>query len=180
LPLGQGAGEHSAAQVQAAFEGTRRNFDAGLLAAVLRGPIAFFSRLNPLGSPPSDRLGARVARLLTTPGPVRDRLADNLYVPNDPEQALGRLEKAFRLVTEAGPVLDRIKEAAKASRIPKGSPETLTAAAVETGVISAQEAALVRAAAAAREDAIQVDSFTLAEYQRREPLDAEPEAVAAR
>jgi acyl-CoA dehydrogenase len=111
---------------------------------------------------------------------VRDRLAENLYVPSDPGQALGRLENAFRLVTEALPALEKIKEASKASRIPKGNPETLVAAAVEAGVISAQEAALVRAAATAREDAIQVDSFTLAEYQRRDPLDAEPEAVAAR
>jgi acyl-CoA dehydrogenase len=180
LPLVQWAVEHSLAQVQAAFEGIRRNFDAGLVGAVLRRPIALFSRLNPVGSPPSDRLGGRVARLLTAPGPVRDRLAENLYVPSDPGQALGRLENAFRLVTEALPALEKIKEASKASRIPKGNPETLVAAAVEAGVISAQEAALVRAAATAREDAIQVDSFTLAEYQRRDPLDAEPEAVAAR
>jgi acyl-CoA dehydrogenase len=180
LPLVQWAVEHSLAQVQSAFEGIRRNFDAGLLGAILRGPVALFSRLNPVGAPPSDRLGGVVARLLTRPGPVRDRLAENLYVPTDTDQALGRLENAFRLVTEAGPVLEKIKEASKASRIPKGSPEAVVSAALEAGVISTQEATLVRAAAAAREDAIQVDSFTLAEYQRRDPLDAEPETVAAR
>jgi acyl-CoA dehydrogenase len=180
LPLVQWAVEHALAQVQAAFEGIRRNFDTPLLGALLRGPVQLFSRLNPVGSPPSDRLGGRVARLLTAPGPVRDRLADNLYVPSDPQQALGRLENAFRLVTQALPVLERIKEASKAARIPKGSPETLVPAALEAGVVSPDEAALVRAAAAAREDAIQVDSFTLAEYQRRDLVDAEPEAVTAR
>src|SRR5262245_34641249 len=118
LPLVQWAAEHALAHVQAAFEGIRRNFGTGLVGAVLRGPVALFGRLNPVGSPPSDRLGERVARLLMSPGPVRDRLAENLYVPSDPRQALGRLQNAFRLVIEAAPVLDKIREASKASRLP--------------------------------------------------------------
>jgi acyl-CoA dehydrogenase len=121
-----------------------------------------------------------VARLISSAGPVRDRLAENLYVPSDPDQALGRLVNAFRLVSEAAPVVEKIKEASRARRLAKGSPETLVTAALDAGVIAPAEAALVRAAAAAREDAIQVDSFTLAEYQRRNLLDAEAEAVTAR
>jgi acyl-CoA dehydrogenase len=98
----------------------------------------------------------------------------------DPTEAVGRLEKAFRLVSEAAPTLERIKFACKAGQLPKGSPETLVDAALEAGVIASREASVVREAIAAREDAIQVDSFTLAEYQRRDAREAaEPQAVAA-
>jgi acyl-CoA dehydrogenase len=180
LPLVEWAAEHSLAQVQAAFEGIRRNFEVPVLGWFLRGPVALFSRLNPVGTPPSDRLGARVARLLTTPGPVRERLGEGLYLPTDPREAVGRLERAFRLVIEAAPVIDKIRQATQAARLPKGAPEALTSAARDAGIISATEAALVCEAAAAREDSIQVDSFSLAEYQRRDLLDAlEPQAVPA-
>ncbi len=179
LPLVQWAAEHSLAQVQTAFEGIRRNFDAPGLGLLLRGPVALVSRLNPLGAPPSDRLGAELARLLTTPGPVRDRLAEDMYIPSDPREALGRMERAFGLVSEAAPVLEKIRQAARAGRLPKGAPDTLLAAATEAGVIDAREAALVREAAAAREDAIQVDSFSPAEYERRDPVAEElPVGVA--
>jgi acyl-CoA dehydrogenase len=179
LPLVQWAAETSLAQVQTAFEGIRRNFDAPVIGWLLRGPVALVSRLNPVGTPPSDRLGARVARLLTTAGPVRERLGEGLYIPTDPQEAVGRLERAFRLVTEAAPVIDKIRQATQTGRLPKGAPEALTSAARKAGIIERAEAALVCEAAAAREDAIQVDSFSLAEYQRRDPVDAEPQAVTA-
>lgn len=177
LPLVQWACEHSLAQVQAAFEGIRQNFDAPVLGWLLRGPVALWSRLNPVGSPPSDRLGAQVARLLTTPGPVRDRLGEDVFSPAD--GASGRVERAFDLLWQAAPALDKIRQASRAGRLPKGAPDSLVAAALETGVLSRTEADLVRQAAAAREDAIQVDSFTLAEYQRRTPA-VEEEAVPVR
>ncbi len=180
LPLVQWAAEHGLSQVQVAFEGIRRNFDAPLLGFLLRGPVAFFSRLNPLGAPPSDRLGARVARLLTAPGPYRDRLAEEVYVPRDPHEAVGRLERAFRLLSECTPVLDKIRSASRAARLPRGSPETLVDAALAAGMIDAREAALLREAAAAREDAIRVDSFSTAEYQRRDPVPIEPPVGAVR
>jgi acyl-CoA dehydrogenase len=180
LPLVEWAVGHSLAQVQAAFEGIRGNFEAPVLGWLLRGPVALFSRLNPVGTPPSDRLGARVARLLTTPGPVRERLGEGLYVPTDPQEAVGRLERAFRLVSEAAPVIDKIRQATRAGRLPKGAPEALTSAAREAGIIEASEAALVCEAVAAREDSIQVDSFSLAEYQRPDGRDVpEPQGVAA-
>ncbi len=180
LPLVQWAAEHSLAQVQTAFEGIRRNFDAPGIGWLLRGPVSLFSRMNPVGSPASDRLGRQVARLLMMPGPVRDRLGEGLYIPTDPQEAVGRLERAFRLVTEAGPVLERIKAASKAARIPKGSPDDLVDAAFEAGVITSREATVVREAIAAREDSIQVDSFSLAEYQRRDGRDVpEPQAIGA-
>ncbi|NET52176.1 MAG: DUF1974 domain-containing protein, partial [Merismopedia sp. SIO2A8] len=50
--------------------------------------------------------------------------------------------------------------------LPLGRWEQLFTKAVEVGVISVEEAKLVREAESARNDAIQVDAFSLDEYQQ--------------
>jgi acyl-CoA dehydrogenase len=120
-----------------------------------------------VGSPPSDRLGAQVARLLTRPGPVRERLTAGIFLPTDAREPLARMERAFRLAAEAAPVLDRLRQAGRQGTLPNGPPESQLEPALAAGLIDAREAGLVREAAAARIDAIQVDSFSEAEYLRR-------------
>ena len=131
LPLVRWAAEHSLDRIQTAFEGICRNFE-GPLGPLVRTFGARLVRLAPLGHPPSDRLGGQAAVTLRAPGAQRDRLTADLFLPSDPEEALGRLERAFELVAAA-----------------EASPG---------------DAEKVRAAAAARADAIQVDSFSLEEY----------------
>jgi acyl-CoA dehydrogenase len=166
-PLVQWALEHALHRVQAAFDGILGNAEGWLLGALLRGPFALWSRLNPIGNPPSDRLGSRLARILTTPGPQRDRLTEGIYLPTDPGEALGRIERAFRLVTEAGPLLDRLRRQARAGALPKAPLGEQVAEARKRGLLSEREGSLLDEAAEAREEAIQVDSFTIQEYLRR-------------
>ena len=96
LPLVGWALDHSLAEIQKAFDGIYRNF-GGPIGWWLRGPAALWSRLNPIGALPGDREGSRVASLLQVPGEQRDRLTDGIYLPSDPEEAVGRLERALRL-----------------------------------------------------------------------------------
>ena len=58
---------------------------------------------------------------------------------------------------------DRVKigKAVKKKQLPRNKPERLVDKALEAGVITAEEAKLCRDAEAARDDAIQVDSFDL-------------------
>jgi acyl-CoA dehydrogenase len=163
LPLVRWALDWSLAQVQEAFDGIYRNFE-GPLGFWMRGPAAFWSRLSPLGAPPSDRLGARIAALLQTPGAQRDRLTADVHLPADPDQAVGRLERAFVLVSLSREVMERVRAASRDGRLPKGDPEALLDAALAAGVVDRREADLAREAARARRDAIEVDSFTLEEY----------------
>jgi len=163
LPLVRWAVDWSLAQVQEAFDGIYRNFP-GPLAFWMRGPAAFWSRLSPLGAPPADRLGAKLAALLQTPGAQRDRLTADIHLPTDPSQAVGRLERAFVLVSLSREAMDRVRTASRDGLLPKGDPEALLDAAVAAGVIGQPEADLAREASLARRDAIEVDSFTLEEY----------------
>jgi len=158
LPLLRWSVEHALVRIQTAFEGIFRNFE-GPAAPFLRHFGAWWCRGNTVGHPPSDRLGAQAATTLRHPGEQRDRLTAGLYLPADPQQALGRLERAFTLATGAAPILDRIAKATRAGTLPTGAPESLLDAAVAAGVVQPDEAEQVREAAAAREDAIRVDSF---------------------
>jgi acyl-CoA dehydrogenase len=99
LPLVRWALDWSLARIQEAFEGLYQNF-AGPLAFWMRGPVAFFARLNPLGAPPSDRDGALVAAILQTPGAQRDRLTSGIFLSAS-DQAVGRLERALDLAVRS-------------------------------------------------------------------------------
>lgn len=153
-------------RMQQAFDGLFDNLRIPGLTWFLRGPAAWWSRLNRLSAPPSDRLGHRVAQLMLTPGEQRERMTAGMYVPSDPNEALGRLERAFRLAYQEDELLRKIYAAVKRGELPRARPEQLVRQAVEKGIITAEEAGLIQEAEAARWDAIQVDAFTLEEYRR--------------
>jgi acyl-CoA dehydrogenase len=152
------------AHMQQARAGLLANLEVPFLTWLLRGPWALWARMNPLGVGPSDADGGAVARILLGPSAQRDRLTEGAYAPADPGDPLARLERAFTLAAEAAPVLDRIRQAIRKRVLAKDDPEALVGPAVAASVVSAQEADLVRAAAAARLEAIQVDSFSAEEY----------------
>jgi len=163
LPLVLWSVEECLARVQAAFDGIYRNFP-GPLGFLLRGPGALWSRLNPIASPPGDRLGAVLAALLQVPGEQRDRLTAGIDLPDDPAEAVGRLERAFLRVTRSAEVGERLRRATRAGRLPAEPVATFLERAVAAGEITAAEADQVREAEAARQEALAVDSFTLNEY----------------
>ncbi len=167
IPLMQWACEHAFAQMQIGFQGLLQNLRMPG-AFLLRGPVRLWSRLNPIGAAPSDWLGGKVARTLLEPGAQRDALTAGCHVPQDASVGLGRLERAFQLCTEAEPIQKKIKDAVRAKTISKGSPARMVEQAREKGVISESEVAVLKTAEAARDEAIQVDSFTLDEYRTRE------------
>lgn len=170
LPLVHWAMQYAFAQIQQGFEGIFNNL------SVLRELFAWWWRLNPIGTQPGDQLGSQIAQILQTPGLLRDRLTAGIHLPDDANEALGRLERAFLLSSQVEPVLKTIKAAIRAGKLSPQQPERLIAAALETGVISKQDIELIREAEVARNDAIQVDSFTLEEYRS----DVKPIAVATK
>lgn len=151
--------------IQQAFDGIFRHMDAPVIGAIFRGPVAFWSRLNPIGLPPSDRYGKKIAKMMQVPGEHRDRMTELAYVSSDKTDALGRIEYAFRLSYEAEPVAGKIRDAVKNKKLPKMKPAQLLKPALDNGVITKEEYDLVIKAEEARNDAIQVDSFTLEEYR---------------
>jgi acyl-CoA dehydrogenase len=164
LPFVHWAMQYALAQIQQAFEGILRNMPVPVLGAVLRGPVAFWSRMNPIGTPPYDSLGSQIARSIQELGMHREALTDGIYIPSSHSEALGRLEHAFLLSYQSESARQKIIDAIWADQLPMDRPELLVEKALEAGIISEQEAKLVHEAEEARTDAIQVDAFELDEY----------------
>lgn len=162
LPLLEWACANSFHAIRSAFEGLLANFPNRPAALLLR-LLAF-----PLGLPaygPKDRLGHRVAALLLAPSEVRDRLTNGIYAPTDTNEPLGRLDDALAKVIAAEQVERKIRDAARAQRIPAGSDEQTLQRALDADVITAEEAGIVTVAQAARREVIRVDDFP-ADYWR--------------
>ncbi|KOP27706.1 acyl-CoA dehydrogenase [Hapalosiphon sp. MRB220] len=180
LPFVDWAMQYAFAQIQQGFAGIFNNLSANtsltasprltfsasssLLISNLGHILSWWWQINPIGILPNDQLGSEVAHKLQMPGQQRDRLTVGIYIPTTTDEALGRLEHAFIVSSQVEPIFQNIKNASRNGKLGRQKPEQLISAALEVGVINQKEFELIREADFARNDAIQVDSFTLEEY----------------
>jgi len=161
-PLVEWVGRHALHQIQDALCGILDNLPNRLAARALRWLVF------PLGAryrPPSDALGAQVARALLEDREERLLLTRDMYVPPPHEPGLGRLEAALDKVVEALAVEAKIRDALRAGRIDRAPGDALVELAREAAVITDEDCRRIRAADAARDEAIQVDAFDPDEYR---------------
>ena len=170
LPLVHWGVQYSLDRIQESFEGILRNFPAPVLGGWLRGPVSWWARLNPMGAAPSDRLGARVADAIRAPGEQRDRLTSDLFHSDGDGDALLLLERAFELVVRSAPAVAKIRRAVRRGDLHKAPVENLLGEAQEEGVVSFEEAELIRESTEAQFEAVRVDSFPAEEWVADEKL----------
>uniref|UniRef100_UPI0032B19BA4 acyl-CoA dehydrogenase domain-containing protein n=1 Tax=uncultured Salinisphaera sp. TaxID=359372 RepID=UPI0032B19BA4 len=156
----------SLARVQDAFEGIYENFE-GPLGTVLRWVALPLLRVNRLARLPDDRLAVACAGVSQRLDAQSERLNADIFMPENSHSGVGRLFDAFHRVSEAAPLVERIKAAQKEKRLPAGDPDSLADAARDASVLDGDEAALVTAARQARLAAIDVDVFTDAQFFER-------------
>ena len=165
-------------RIQEAFEGILREIKVPGISWVFR-LAGVWSRLNPIGTYPSDKLGHQIAKAMQKTGDQRDRITSGTYIPDDPTQAVGRYENAMTLISAAELIYKKMYVAMKKREIPKAPVPELIDPALEKGIINQDEAGLVRKAEAARYDAIQVDEFTLDEYMNATPHAPDGEGLSS-
>lgn len=158
--------EYALARVQEAFDGMYANFEAPVIGLWLRTIGRLSLKINPLGSEPSDRLGAEVARVTQTLDERYHRLTPMVASADENTAGAGRLIKAMRLLQDAEPHLVKVRKAIKARQLPRSAPESLAQAALEAGIIDKAGANAIEIAQSARLEAIEVDVFTPDEYFR--------------
>ena len=143
--------------IQEALQGVLQNFPNKFAALKAR------AWLFPLGARktlPPDTLCSKAARLLLDGNPVREDLTQGIYVPGPDHLGLGRLEHCLKQVTAAYPVDKKLASAVREGRLSrKMTPLAMASEALSLGIITDDEKRLVEAAAQARHEAIQVDSF---------------------
>jgi acyl-CoA dehydrogenase len=160
LPLVTWAMDDSLHRIQESLRGVLANLPVPGLGRLARWLI--FPWGSPF-APPSDRTGKDIARLLTTENPSRDRLLAGVYL-SDEDDASGRVHTAFHLVLMAAKAESAVRNALKES-VTFENYERLVQKAVESGVITEEQATTVRLAQEAARAVIEVDEFTRAEIE---------------
>jgi acyl-CoA dehydrogenase len=149
-------------RIQEALRGVLDNLPARGIAAALR--LAIF----PFGArfrPPSDRLGAEVARDILEDREARRTLTPDVFIPDADEPGLGALEAALDKAVAAWPVETRLRDAVRAGTLDRAPGDMLADLGLAAGVIDAADHARLVAANEARDAVIQVDAFTPEVYR---------------
>jgi acyl-CoA dehydrogenase len=157
--------EYGYARIQEAFDGIFGNFNVPVLGWIFKGPIRLWARFNALGSGPSDHLDLKVAQIVQEPSEQRDRLTSGIFTSSDLQEPIGRLENAFLLTKQTEATFKKIRKAVRQKQIPKLKGAQANEAAFKAGVITEDEFKGISKAEEARDEVIQVDSFTLEEYR---------------
>lgn len=142
LPIVEWACRNLLYHAQEQLHGFLRNFPNRLLAGVMRAIVFPRGRAY---SAPSDRLGRRVAELVTRSGDSRERLCRHIYWTLEPGNPLGLLEEALRLAEILEPIEKRIRiEGIKTGRITALDLPGQITQALAAGLISEVEATALR------------------------------------
>jgi len=145
VPLLHWAAESALSRAQSRLDEVLANLPLRPLAWALRVLILPFGRTF---RPPSDAATRACAEVLTAPSSARDRLVDGIYI-GDPDEPLGQLDRAMRLICELEPLRAKMKTA-KLSDIED---------ALAHGVITDTEAERLHEAQALRRRVLEVDDF---------------------
>ena len=144
----------------------------GLLMQALVFPLGRHAR------PAGDRLNYKLARAVLAPSAFRDRMTVGTYVSLDPKDVTGVLEDALVKVVAAEEIETKFIRATKKGMLDRRLDRDAIADAVEAGILTASEAAILRVADEATERVIRVDDFSSEELMRIESQ-REPQHRAA-
>ena len=161
LPFVRWSCDHALWQSQEALRGVLDNLPSRLAAWLLR-PLVF-----PFGArlrPPSDKLGAAVARALMDDDAAREGLTSGIFVPPASELGLGKLEAVRAQAIDALPIEKMLRDAVSDGRLARQPRDTLPERAMKIGVITAEEHDRLARLEVARSDVIQVDDFDAEMY----------------
>lgn len=149
-------------RTQMALDGAIRNFPVRPVSWLLRVLVFPFGRRE---VPPSDRLGRRVAAIITAPGEARNRLLEWAYLTPTPNNTVGRMNELLPDVIAAEPVERKFGKAQKAGQFTSHDYLGQLDEAVKAGVIDVAEAALLKRVREGVFEFISVDDFDPAELR---------------
>ncbi|HYC10931.1 MAG TPA: acyl-CoA dehydrogenase [Steroidobacteraceae bacterium] len=157
LPVIEWACRNLLYHAQEQLHGFLRNFPNRPLAAVMRALIFPRGRVY---SAPDDRLGRKVAALVTAPSQTRERFGEHIYRTLEPGNPLGLLEEALQLAVQLEPLEKRIRvEGVKTGKLSALDLPGRIQQALSAGIISETEAAALRDYDRKVMDIINVDDF---------------------
>lgn len=156
LPLLHWSVQDALYRTQQAFHEFLLNFPVSRITRGLLRFIVFPRGMRCL--PPADSLSHEVARLILTPGEVRDRLTAGIYLPERDNEPLALLKKALACTIDCEPIEARLRQAVKDKAITAHEHEQINQALAQ-GIITSKEAASLEQMKTLRRRVIMVDDF---------------------
>jgi acyl-CoA dehydrogenase len=143
-------------RIQMALDGVIRNFPVRPVAWVVHTLVFPFGRRE---VPPSDRLGRRVAALITAPNAARAAMVKGMYLTPNANNPVGRMHALLPEVIAAEPVERKFLKAVKANTIQSHDYFEQLAEAAREGAISETERAQLERLRRVTAEFINVDDF---------------------
>jgi acyl-CoA dehydrogenase len=157
-------------KMQMALDGVIRNFPVRPVAWLLRALVFPFGRRE---VPPSDRLGRRVAALITAPSEARDRLTAWAYLTPTENNTVGRMNRILPDVIAAEPVERKFLKAFKSGQLRAHTYNEQLVEAEKLGAITAAERELLQRVRDGVAEFISVDDFDSEELRANVSRNAE-------
>ena len=156
LPIIRLCMENGLYRLQEALVGTIRNFPNTFIRALLRILVSPFGVNRVVAS---DEVGHEAVKLVLEPGEVRDRLTRYIYISKNPNDSTGLLELAFRKSADAEVAQQKLDKAIRAGAFRRVHGEDWVKKAEQQGILTKEEALVVRDSEELAERVIAVDDF---------------------
>ena len=157
LPLLIWACEDSLFKTQEAMKSVMRNFPIRFIGRILN--MVIFPLTKPYGGP-TDKQGHKIARILLSPSSSRDRLTKDIYLTEDPNDAMGRIEHALNASLDAENAERKLRDARRIGLITARDYTSAVKEAITQNIINEAEAEKILTAYTATKNAISVDEFS--------------------
>ncbi|MBN7821093.1 acyl-CoA dehydrogenase FadE [Bowmanella yangjiangensis] len=166
LPLVHWAMQDSLFRTEVAIEELLENFPSKVLGKALKLIVMPFGKRY---SRPSDKLDHQIAQILQTPCDSRDRLGKGQYLSREESNPFGMLEQALDDILASEPLYDKVCKAAN-ERLPFMQLDKVAERGLALGVLTEQEAELLKRAETERLRTINVDDFDSVELMADKSL----------
>ena len=144
-------------RAQQGLDGILRNYPNRIVGKLLR--IAIFAGGRYLDFP-GDKLTRKVAQGVQTPGGLRDRLTEDVYISHNQEDISARIENAFESMIETMELRKRLKESAVVQQASQSHAQWIDALQAEK-LVTPEEAELLTSTREKVRSVINVDHFDL-------------------
>jgi acyl-CoA dehydrogenase len=155
LPLMHWAMQDSLHKLEIALEELLNNFPSKIMGKGLKLIIMPFGKKY---KRPCDQLEHEIAKMLQTPSEARSRLGEGQYLSRVQGSLMGDLEQTLENVIAAEPIYNKVCKAAK-QYLPFTELDKVATKGLELGVITEEQAALLRETEKGRLRTINVDDF---------------------
>lgn len=150
---------------QNAFDGIYQNMFGKIVKFILT-PFIYFAKFNAFTCPPTDKSQNEIVKDFIKNSEFRDNLTSGIYLNQDPQDNIGRLENALNKYEESTEIINKIKTAVKNKTLPKDRIENLVDIACHKSIINDSEKENLDNLFKIITDAMEVDEYSLEDYKK--------------